>query len=290
VPGKGELLLRRGQVQEALRLLEGIVPECETKRGLHLEPWPALARVRLALADSAGALAATEAALQRWRDQGAPAAHEQLLGTAIEVYLATGHQESAAAILAQLARFAQRPATPSARAHFGEACGQVAACEVRHAEAAAQFRAVAVLWHEMGATYREARTRRLRAGSLLQIGDADRRAEATDELAAARAICLSLGAGLELEAIAAVTSRYGLAPASTRLASGHRSGLTRREREVIACIARGYSNRAIAEALVITERTVEHHVSNILGKLGCTCRAQAAAYAVEHELTAPSPG
>jgi non-specific serine/threonine protein kinase len=60
--------------------------------------------------------------------------------------------------------------------------------------------------------------------------------------------------------------------------------LTRREREVIALIARGYSNRAIAEALVIAERTAEIHVGNILGKLGFTSRARAAAYAVAHGL------
>jgi DNA-binding NarL/FixJ family response regulator len=51
----------------------------------------------------------------------------------------------------------------------------------------------------------------------------------------------------------------------------------------------GYSNRAIAEALVISERTAENHVANILGKLGLASRAQAAAYAVAQGLvTAPS--
>jgi predicted ATPase/DNA-binding CsgD family transcriptional regulator len=63
--------------------------------------------------------------------------------------------------------------------------------------------------------------------------------------------------------------------------------LTRRERQVIALLARGYSNRAIAEALVITERTSEIHVGNILGKLGFSSRAQAAAYAVAHGLAEP---
>lgn len=60
--------------------------------------------------------------------------------------------------------------------------------------------------------------------------------------------------------------------------------LTRRKREVISLVARGCSNRAIAEALVISERTAENHVANILGKLGLTSRAQAAAYAVAHDL------
>ena len=65
--------------------------------------------------------------------------------------------------------------------------------------------------------------------------------------------------------------------------------LTRREREVVALIAQGHGNREIAERLFITEKTAEHHVSNILGKLGFTSRVQAAAYAVEQGLaTAPA--
>jgi len=61
-------------------------------------------------------------------------------------------------------------------------------------------------------------------------------------------------------------------------------GLTRREREVVRLIAQGSSNRAIAEALVLSERTIEDHVGNILGKLGFSSRAQVAAWAVEQRL------
>ena len=64
-------------------------------------------------------------------------------------------------------------------------------------------------------------------------------------------------------------------------------GLTAREREVARFIAQGMSNRAIAEALVVSERTVETHASNILGKLGFATRAQVAAWAVEQGLTHP---
>jgi predicted ATPase/DNA-binding CsgD family transcriptional regulator len=63
--------------------------------------------------------------------------------------------------------------------------------------------------------------------------------------------------------------------------------LTPRERQVIGLIAHGYSNRAIANELVITERTAEIHVGNILGKLGLSSRAHAAAYAVSHGLVTP---
>jgi DNA-binding NarL/FixJ family response regulator len=60
--------------------------------------------------------------------------------------------------------------------------------------------------------------------------------------------------------------------------------LTERERDVIALLARGTSNKEIASALFITERTARTHVSNILGKLGLASRTQAALYAVEHKL------
>ncbi|GAA4798298.1 response regulator transcription factor [Streptomyces ziwulingensis] len=66
--------------------------------------------------------------------------------------------------------------------------------------------------------------------------------------------------------------------------SGHgRAGsLTEREREVLALIADGRSNREIARALVLSEKTVKTHVSNILMKLDLADRTQAALWAVRH--------
>jgi DNA-binding NarL/FixJ family response regulator len=60
--------------------------------------------------------------------------------------------------------------------------------------------------------------------------------------------------------------------------------LTARERDVLACVARGLSNRAIADELGMAERTARTHVSNILAKLGLTSRTQAALFAVDHGL------
>jgi DNA-binding NarL/FixJ family response regulator len=64
--------------------------------------------------------------------------------------------------------------------------------------------------------------------------------------------------------------------------------LTPREREVLAQLGRGASNKEIAYGLSITERTARTHVSNILGKLGLTSRTQAALWAVEHKLVDPA--
>jgi DNA-binding NarL/FixJ family response regulator len=61
-------------------------------------------------------------------------------------------------------------------------------------------------------------------------------------------------------------------------------GLTAREREVAVLIAQGKTSREIADLLVVSERTAEGHVSNILGKLGFTSRAQIAVWVVERGL------
>ena len=73
------------------------------------------------------------------------------------------------------------------------------------------------------------------------------------------------------------------------LADGGRGGgraasLTAREREVLALVARGRANKAIAYELGVAEKTVKTHVGNILGKLGLSDRTQAALYAVREGL------
>lgn len=70
--------------------------------------------------------------------------------------------------------------------------------------------------------------------------------------------------------------------------------LTRREREVATLLAEGLSNREIGSRLVITERTAQTHVCNVLAKLGMTSRTQAALWAIEagfgHVPADASPG
>ena len=65
------------------------------------------------------------------------------------------------------------------------------------------------------------------------------------------------------------------------------SELTEREREVLTLVARGYTNKQIADTLFVSEKTARNHVSHILDKLGLSRRSEAAAFAVEHRLVPP---
>jgi DNA-binding NarL/FixJ family response regulator len=123
-------------------------------------------------------------------------------------------------------------------------------------------------WQELESPYEAARTRVLVARACAALGDED---ASRMELAAARAVFEELGAFPDL---AATTTE----PDTTA------GLLTAREREVLRLIATGASNRAIAERLVLSEKTVARHVSNLLGKLEVTSRAAATAYAYEHGL------
>jgi DNA-binding NarL/FixJ family response regulator len=121
----------------------------------------------------------------------------------------------------------------------------------------------------------------LSSGRLLQAQA--RRREAAQEYAAARALVAELaatlphelGAHFQARALTRVPAPHPLSP--RRAAKEAYGGLTAREREVVVLIGRGLSNRAIADALVVSERTVETHTGHILAKLGRTSRAQIAA-------------
>jgi predicted ATPase/DNA-binding CsgD family transcriptional regulator len=91
------------------------------------------------------------------------------------------------------------------------------------------------------------------------------------------------GRGMTLEqAIAYGLSNEDIGRAAPSPAHRSNSPLTPREREVAALVACGYSNHAIADELVISERTVEKHVANILARLELSSRAQLAVWAHEH--------
>jgi DNA-binding NarL/FixJ family response regulator len=124
-----------------------------------------------------------------------------------------------------------------------------------------------------------------------------RSAEADEAASAATATVGGIAAGLPdaalRDALLAELVRALPPPrpgAERRAARERFGGLTPREREVAAQVALGRSNREIADALFLSERTVEDHVGNVLGKLGFGSRSQIAVWAADKGLDRPTRG
>jgi DNA-binding NarL/FixJ family response regulator len=277
-PLMGELLLRQGQLDEAQRLLEprlSVPKNQEDSRALR-PVYASLVRIYLALGQTQQAIKILEQGMNR-SDVACHPKGQELLLAGVETYLQAGNTDRAAELLVSLAVLNETGESLLAAGQLEEGRGLLAAHTGHHADAAEHFERAVELWRTMEAPFEEARCLRRRAESLLTHPQT--RAAALRELAAARTIFARLGAARELAATEALARRHEPPPIVVR-----RGELTPRERQVIALIAQGYSNRAIAQALVISEKTAEVHVGNILGKLGFGSRSQAAAYAVEHGL------
>jgi DNA-binding CsgD family transcriptional regulator len=126
-----------------------------------------------------------------------------------------------------------------------------------------------------GYPYEQARCRWRLAEALL---GADRRDEAAAEVAAAYEVAVRLGAAPLKEALEAL-ARRGRLEAGLPVPVRTDHTLTARERDVLALLARGRTNRQIGRTLFISEKTASVHVSNILGKLGASGRTEAVAIA-----------
>ena len=112
----------------------------------------------------------------------------------------------------------------------------------------------------------------------MATGDVDEAAKFLEEVCR---ICTPLGAMPALVRAEALAARL-----STRRTGQHYpAGMTEREVEVLRLLPRGLSNAEIAEALFVSPRTVQTHLTNLYGKLGVGGRAEAVAYAMAHDLT-----
>jgi DNA-binding CsgD family transcriptional regulator len=153
----------------------------------------------------------------------------------------------------------------------------------------ATWRAVARAWQGAGQPYREAYARLREAEAAIRAG---RRDQATRALGACTALARPLQAAplLGLAEDLARRARLAIEPAAERSAAQARFDLTSREREVLALLANGDSNRQIARALFISDRTVAVHVSRILDKLGVRNRTEAATAGAKLNLFRPQGG
>jgi DNA-binding NarL/FixJ family response regulator len=105
----------------------------------------------------------------------------------------------------------------------------------------------------------------------------------------AEAAALAASAAASAQTLGMAPLRSDAAELTARLEDGTSGPLTRRERQIAVLVSQGLSNRQIAAAVHISERTAESHVQHILGKLGFTSRSQIAAWVVEEEIRTGSP-
>lgn len=233
------------------------------------KPQPGLALLRLAQGDTDAALASIRRAVDDTRDAPARA---RLLGAYVDILLAAKDVASARVAANELTAIATRLDAPLLKAAAAKADGATLIGEGDAERALSALGVAAELWSEIEAPYEAARTRELVASASRLVGDDD---SARLELDAARRVFETLGAVHDVARIDA------LAGASRTRTPGQ---LTARELEVLALVASGKTNRAIAESLELSEKTVARHVSNIFVKLGVSSRAAATAYAFKHGL------
>ncbi len=258
-----ELRVRQGRVEEAERLLEGGEWHPTARR---LAATIALVRGEATLASELGELLAEGSGLADLT--GAPA-----LELLIATRLAIGDMTRALEAADRLATIAH--ASGSERL---EACGALAQGRVAAAQgderAVGQLKRAVELFASLDLPLEAARAQLELARALA----ASAPAAAVHEGKLAAATFERLGARPDADAAAGLIRMLGATGGRT-WPRGARS-LTRREEEVLGLLAEGCSNAQIAERLVISTRTAEHHVASILSKLDLRSRSEAAGYAI----------
>jgi ATP/maltotriose-dependent transcriptional regulator MalT len=192
----------------------------------------------------------------------------------VRANVAAGRVAAACEASLELDALAGEVGTAGARAAAAYAGGASAGASGDLESARRRLEDAVDLFAQCEGPYLLARARLALAEVLFEIGPA---ARARDEARAARDAFRELDARGDLAAAARLLKRAGPAPAGDDL-------LTRREREVLALVAAGRSNREIATQLVVSEHTAHRHVANILRKLGEPTRAAAAARAARDGL------
>lgn len=257
-----DLRVRQGRYEEAERLLEGIDWHPVARRAAATI---ALARGDLALAAELARLCFEGA------DPGDPAC-APLLALVVEIELRRADADTARAALQQLTGLAEMADSDLAHAYRQLARGQVAAAAGEES-AASDLQAAIEAFVALALPLEAARSQLELARSIAT--DAPEAAAAQARLALTK--LEALGAQPHADAAASLLRELG---ASGRAWPRRQGTLSKRESEVLILLGAGLSNAEIAERLVISRRTAEHHVASILGKLGLRNRSEAAAHAV----------
>ena len=260
----GELHRLRGELEKAEAAYR---KAAESGRS----PYPGLALLRLAQGRRDDASAAICRVLQEARH---PRVRSRVLSAAVEILLSCDQTPAARQAADELNALAQALGTPFMRATAAEALGAVLLAEGDPTAALAECRTAFTLWRELDVPYESARTQVLIARACRALHDRD---SADFERDSAVRTFEQLGARLDLARL----QTSGAAPRSA-------AGLTARELEVLRLVATGRTNRAIADELDLSEKTVARHIANIFNKVDVSSRAAATAYAFEHHLVESS--
>jgi DNA-binding CsgD family transcriptional regulator len=233
------------------------------------EPQPGLALLRLAQGNDDAAAAAIRRAVGETTE---PLKRARLLPAYVEIMLAVGDVQEARSACRELEEISARYESGMLGAMSAHAEGAVDLAEGDARAALLALRHAWQMWQELEVPYEAARVRVLLGLACRTLGDDD---TAALELEAARNVFAQLGAAPDLAHADSLTRRA---------ASVDARGLTPRELQVLRQLAAGRTNKAIAAELVLSERTVDRHVSNIFTKLGVSSRTAATAYAYKQQL------
>ena len=232
-------------------------------------PQPGLSLLRLAQGRIDAAAASIRGALL---DTRARAARARMLAAAAEILLVADDLASARVASAELSEIAIAVGAPLLAAESAHAAGAVLLADGDVEAASTSLRQAFDIWRDLEMPYEEAQTGVLLAAVCERRGDQD-------------------GRRLELDAARRLFKQLNAAPCLARLAeqSDHTTpqpagSLSEREVQVLRLLATGKTNRAIADELFISEKTVARHMSNIFDKLGVSSRTGATAWAFQHNL------
>jgi DNA-binding CsgD family transcriptional regulator len=234
------------------------------------QPEPGLSLLRLAQ----GRLDAAVTTMRALHAEPGRTDRPEILAAYVEVMLRAGQRDLARDAAAELAAMSAEADVPLLQGRAEQAAAAVLLAEADAPAALPLLRSAWRRWQELGTPYEAARTRVLIGTAMDAMGDPD---SARMEFDAAGSVFEQLGARYDLAALADLDAAED--------AGQHGSaGLTAREVEVVRLVAAGHTNRAIANQLVLSEKTVARHLSNIYAKLDLPSRAAATAYAYDHGL------
>jgi DNA-binding CsgD family transcriptional regulator len=233
------------------------------------EPQPGLALLRLAQRNCDAASAAIRRVMGETTERLKRAG---LLPAYVEIMLTVGDLQEARSACCELEEISADYEGGMLGAMAAHSRGAVDLADDDARAALVALRHACQVWQELQVPYEAARARVLLGLACRAVGDDE---AAVLEFEAARGVFAQLGAAPD---VARTDSLAGSAD-SIRV-----HGLTPRELQVLRLVAAGETNRAIAAELVLSERTVDRHVSNIFTKLRVSSRTAATAFAYEHKL------